>query len=360
MALTKITSTNLGAAPIAFANSSANVVAMAADGRVGIGLEAADLSNFGRKLLVNGTGGFNSNTGTVGLGFSRGASNTYGYIGTGDWAVNGLANVDFGISSGSAGALVLGTGAGTERARIDTNGSMIIGGTAIKNGDGYDSNRTFLTLQAKTGGVDRGALLELVGTGGGSPNYWLGAVKFYSTGNPKAHAAITSWTDSGGNNSGALIFYTNTSANNADPIERLRINSSGAITAPYQPAFRAYLSTEWTTVAAVPNSGWTEQFDRGNNFNQGTFTAPIAGVYKFGLMWDANASATTVSIRQNGSAIASFEPSYADGWESNQLHTVINMAANDYVNIYIAGGSGSNPFHMGGAHWGYFYGYLIG
>ena len=122
MALTKITSTNIGVAPIAFANSSANVVTMAADGRVGVGVESADLTTFGRKFLVNGTGGFNSNTGTVGIGFARGASNTYGYIGTGDWAINGLANADFGISSGSTGALVFGTGAGTERARITSTG----------------------------------------------------------------------------------------------------------------------------------------------------------------------------------------------------------------------------------------------
>ena len=128
MALTKITSKVLSStaltAPIGIANSSANVIAMSADGRVGIGAESADLSSFARKFLVNGTGGFNNNTGTVGVGFARGSSNTYGYIGTGDWAVNGLANADFGISSGSTGALVFGTGAGTERARITSAGIL--------------------------------------------------------------------------------------------------------------------------------------------------------------------------------------------------------------------------------------------
>ena len=41
-------------------------------------------------------------------------------MGSGDWAVNGLADDDFGISSSSTGDLVFGTGAGTERARINS------------------------------------------------------------------------------------------------------------------------------------------------------------------------------------------------------------------------------------------------
>lgn len=155
-----------------------------------------------------------------------------------------------------------------------------------------------------------------------------------------------------------LVFYTKTGT--GSPSENMRVWGTGSVTKPNSPAFRAYLSTEWTTVPAVPNSGWTENFDQNNNFNQGTFTAPVAGVYKFGVMWDSLSTATTLSIRKNGATIAAFEPSYADGWESNQLHTVTYMSASDYVDIYVSGGGGSNPIHMGGGYWGYFYGYLVG
>ena len=56
------------------------------------------------------------------LRFVEDGSNTRGYMGSGDWAINGLANDDFGISSSSTGDLVLGTGAGTERLRINSAG----------------------------------------------------------------------------------------------------------------------------------------------------------------------------------------------------------------------------------------------
>ena len=56
--------------------------------------------------------------------FVEDGSNTRGYMGSGDWAVNGLANDDFGISSSSTGDLVLGTGAGTERLRLNNTGPV--------------------------------------------------------------------------------------------------------------------------------------------------------------------------------------------------------------------------------------------
>lgn len=184
--------------------------------------------------------------------------------------------------------------------------------------------------------------------------YWYNA----STSSITTGAIAGVKTQGDGNFGGGLAFFSGGAGASA-VTERMRIDDAGRITTPYQPAFRAYLSTEWTTTG-VPNSGWTEFFDRGNNFNQGTFTAPVAGVYKFGVLWDANGSATSAAIRQNGNAVAAFEPSYADGWESNQLHVLVNMAANDYVALNISTASGANPFHMGGGYWGYFYGYLVG
>ena len=56
--------------------------------------------------------------------FVEDGSNTRAYLGSGDWAVNGLANDDFGISSSPTGDLVLGTAAGTERLRIDNTGRV--------------------------------------------------------------------------------------------------------------------------------------------------------------------------------------------------------------------------------------------
>ena len=58
------------------------------------------------------------------LRFVEDGSNTRAYMGSGDWAINGLANDDFGISSSSTGDLVLGTGAGSERLRISNAGAV--------------------------------------------------------------------------------------------------------------------------------------------------------------------------------------------------------------------------------------------
>jgi hypothetical protein len=117
---------------------------------------------------------------------------------------------------------------GTSRLSIDASGSISINATGPKNPDGYNTtNFKFLTLQATTGGTDRGALLELVGTGGGSPGYWLGRIGFFSTGNSYPHTSIFAATDSGGSNGAALIFNTTTTANVSFPIERGRFRSDG-------------------------------------------------------------------------------------------------------------------------------------
>ena len=108
-------------------------------------------------------------------------------------------------------------------------GNVCITATATKNPDGYDSNRTFLTVQAKTGGSDRGAFMTLVGTAGGSPNYWIGRYAFASTTATYNHASIISFTDTGGAYSGNLIFTTNANASTGDATERMRITSGGLV-----------------------------------------------------------------------------------------------------------------------------------
>ena len=52
---------------------------------------------------------------------------TRGYIGTGDWAVNGGADADLGISSAGTGSLILGTNSGNGRVYIVNGGNVGIG-----------------------------------------------------------------------------------------------------------------------------------------------------------------------------------------------------------------------------------------
>jgi len=74
------------------------------------------------------------------------------------------------------------------------------------------------------------------------------------------------------------VFYTNNA-------ERLRIDGSGRVTMPSQPAFAAYRYTTGQTISA---DVWTtcifntERFDIGSNYNTSTgiFTAPVTGRYQ--------------------------------------------------------------------------------
>ena len=154
-----------------------------------------------------------------------------------------------GIYSPGADQLAVATN-GTSRLSIDASGSISINATGPKNSDGYNTTHfKFLTLQATTGGTDRGAILELVGTGGGSPGYWLGRIGFFSTGNSYPHTSIFAATDSGGSNGAALIFNTTTTANVSSPIERGRFRSDGTFeikgagTAGTSPGFSVNPST---------------------------------------------------------------------------------------------------------------------
>ena len=65
--------------------------------------------------------------------------------------------------------------------------------------------------------------------------------------------------------------------------ERMRIDSSGRVTMPYQPAFQVRKNAIQTNIAvgsAVTVIWQIEIFDQGANFASNTFTAPVTGKYQ--------------------------------------------------------------------------------
>jgi len=124
-------------------NSSANIFNLVQDGNsklvvqgvtgnVGIGTTSPQ-----EKLEVNGVLQIRRDGDHPALRFAEinsGTTTTRGYIASGDWAVNGGAIDDFGISGSVTGDLLLATNAGTERLRIqNSTGYVGIGTNAPTN-----------------------------------------------------------------------------------------------------------------------------------------------------------------------------------------------------------------------------------
>ena len=226
---------NVGDDKFHIANASnSELFTITQGGNVGIGTTSPNLAADGKALTVSaGTSG-NNLIGRLEVQGSRTETDA-AFGGLYGWhQANLVARVEFQRGSAdNSGNIIFGTlNAGTygERMRITSGGNVAIGRTSPLNVNNYDANRRFLTIQATTGGVDRGAYLELIGTAGGSPDYWLGRVSFSSTTtSANNHAEIISLTDSGGSYSGCLIFSTSANASTTAPVERMRITSAGPV-----------------------------------------------------------------------------------------------------------------------------------
>ena len=149
----------------------------------------------------------------------------------------------------------------------------------------------------------------------------------------------------------ALSFY----ANNAT---RMTIDSSGRVTKPSQPSFKAMGSSnqyihaspiEFPTVSGYGCHNIGSHYDTSNY----KFTAPIAGRYFFHvhvgiIRINASTAACYPQLRING---ASSQYSYikttgtAPDYVTAHLSAVLNLAASDYVDVTFVGGSNSQYYN---------------
>jgi hypothetical protein len=163
-----------------------NLMTIQAGGNVGIGTTSP-----GEKLEVNGVIQIKRVGDHPAIRFVENTT-TRGYIGTGDWAINGLPDADLGISSASTGSLVLGTNSGNGRVYIVNGGNVGIGTTSptqklevagniridsrSKAGSGEVDNITFTKNRpdAATGTYEMGAIRSF------TTNGYSGGMTFYS------------------------------------------------------------------------------------------------------------------------------------------------------------------------------------
>lgn len=165
-----------------------------------------------------------------------------------------------------------------------------------------------------------------------------------------------------------IKFYTGgsvsrTSGASATKNERMRIDSDGRVTMPYQPAF------DVASTAGVSGGNYqtfdTTYLNNGNHFSTSNnrFTAPIAGIYQFFATTIKSGSSTSnvsrVYVRVNGSNVRGnrhVRLSEGANYGTNGVGSwVLSLSANDYVQVYITDNGGSHS----SVEYTYFNGYLI-
>jgi hypothetical protein len=153
-----------------------------------------------------------------------------------------------------------------------------------------------------------------------------------------------------------IQFYTNDT-------ERMRIDSSGRVTQPFQPSFHvrvnnaAYIST-----SPVPFSNAV--FNVGSNFNTSTyrFTAPVAGKYNFLLQMYLRVNTNqyvTFYLRVNDTRrlYSEFNQPSQQMYTGLTLPAIFDLSVGDFVDVEVVT-NGST--YYGGNQETNFFGYLLG
>jgi len=271
----------------------------------------------------------------------------------------------------------------SERMRIDSSGRLLSGTSSSRTVQGFHHNvqvegtnasTASISVVRNTNSVDPPYITfgktrsgSVGASGVVQQNDVLGRIDFTGANGSNLNslgARIDARVDGtpGGSDMPTRLTFQTSADGSANPIERMRIDSSGRVTTPSQPAFMARLDTSFT-VGPNPTTlpAGTAVYNIGGHYSTGTyrFTAPVAGRYLF---------ASNIQYQTNGGShinlYVNMNASFAgQGWidlgtTTGVTQTMIhNLAAGDYVQAMIYHTSANTIVSTGRTKW---MGYLIG
>lgn len=258
---------------------------------------------------------------------SAGTSNTTSLVYTGD----------------TTGAMVFQTNGTTEAMRIDSSGNVGIGTSS-------PSAKTEIYGTAAASSI---ALRVTNIAADGYSSLWLGDTNgaLFRNGSTQTGYAGANSLNLGTIAAHNLGFITNNT-------ERMRIDSSGYVTMPYQPAFHAVRNAGNVSSTGIFICN-AVTYNDGSHYNSSTgrFTAPVAGRYQMNFFVLAQSgNSFDFFIRVNGSLYPGMDircNSAIGGNFTLSCSAVLKLSANDIVDPFIqyygSGpiyGSGLNGFSM--------------
>jgi hypothetical protein len=285
------------------------------------------------------------------------------------------------IQPDNSGSLVLQTNSGTTALTIDTSQrAAFVAGTAAAPAittTGDTNTGMFFpaadTIAFAEGGTEAMRLDSSgnVGIGTSSPSTKLSFGSFipsngqtlhiYQSGNSVSGLGVVSGVYRNFTASDAAMSFGQVSLSDGSTYtERMRIDSSGRITTPYQPAFHANCNgTTQLSGATLLFQTVATNISNSYNSSTSTFTAPVAGTYYIygSVMANTGTGRLYWRFAKNGNF---FAVSQAGGDSTNYGEwfgsMTVTLAANDSIIMYLGEGTpyGANSNEQ------YFGGYLLG